>query len=661
MQSPLPAIDYSARDFESIKQALVDYLRQRFPDDFSDFTESQLGIAMLELTAYSYGLLSFMLDRQVNEVYITTARERRSLVKLANLLGYKITPALPAGVDLLLDTETLLANMQPGDELFIAGGTKVFAGDIGFELDQDYTVRLQALAGGQGIWFVNGAIATPDPTLPHVVALQGETFAESYESDGSKFLTLTVVNTPLISGSMVVTVADHPWVQVQSLALGDPTDPGNQQIYEVILDERDQASVRFGDGVTGDIPPAGVTVAITYRTGGGVVGNVAAGSIDQTIPGLINGVAIDIGVTNPEKATGGTDVESNEHIRFFAPAYARTTDRAVTQGDYFALCNGFTDFRNGTVVKAGILADPTDGISNVITIYAWGGDDRGDLFIPPSGSVGVARWTALKDSLRAFLDSRRTVGVYLTVQDGNFVNVDVATTLRIDNSRRQAEVQRAAEQALHDLFREARVRYGNELRVSWIYQALAAVPGVVAVHLSDPNPLTVTGLTQDLESGTLGSQAIATQPNQVVLPAGRAADFYANYHVRLSGLFSRSRRILTYRSDGLATLERAWDSPPLLNEPFSIWHPRRMRLDPTDPETDASVYRNRTISVLGRGTRTILDFQPTAVVFDKMIVVDRDWLTGYADPGLPYTIYGDYRAIDSQALQLGTVTIDILS
>jgi predicted phage baseplate assembly protein len=92
-------------------------------------------------------------------------------------------------------------------------------------------------------------------------------------------------------------------------------------------------SIRFGDGVFGDIPEDETVFAATYRTGGGAAGNVPADSITRIeVPtGLL------LSVNNPLPATGGADPESAQTVRRLAPqAFRATQFRAVIQKDYEA-------------------------------------------------------------------------------------------------------------------------------------------------------------------------------------------------------------------------------------------------------------------------------------------------------------------------------------
>jgi hypothetical protein len=68
---------------------MVDYLRLYYPETFNDFTESSEFVALLDLMAFMGQGLAFRNDLNARENFIDTAERRDSVVKLAELVGYK--------------------------------------------------------------------------------------------------------------------------------------------------------------------------------------------------------------------------------------------------------------------------------------------------------------------------------------------------------------------------------------------------------------------------------------------------------------------------------------------------------------------------------------------------------------------------------------------
>jgi len=94
----------------------------------------------------------------------------------------------------------------------------------------------------------------------------------------------------------------------------------------------DGDTIRFGDGVFGEIPDPDAVFQVTYRVGGGAIGNVAADAITRIDS---TAISVIIAVTNPFPATGGADPESAESVRRLAPqAFRAKQFRAVRSQDY---------------------------------------------------------------------------------------------------------------------------------------------------------------------------------------------------------------------------------------------------------------------------------------------------------------------------------------
>ena len=87
-----PSINYTSRDFESIRTDLETYVKRYYPDNFKDFTEASFGALMLDTVSYVGDMLSFYVDYQANESYLATANEFQNILKLGSELGYKYKP-----------------------------------------------------------------------------------------------------------------------------------------------------------------------------------------------------------------------------------------------------------------------------------------------------------------------------------------------------------------------------------------------------------------------------------------------------------------------------------------------------------------------------------------------------------------------------------------
>ena len=82
-------IKYTNREFNSIKQGLIDYAKRYYPDIYKDFSEASFGSLMLDTVAYAGDILSFYLDYQANESFLDTAVEYDNIIRLGEQVGYK--------------------------------------------------------------------------------------------------------------------------------------------------------------------------------------------------------------------------------------------------------------------------------------------------------------------------------------------------------------------------------------------------------------------------------------------------------------------------------------------------------------------------------------------------------------------------------------------
>lgn len=81
--------NYLARDFSSIKDELKKYAKRYYPDTLSDLSEASLNTFIIDSVAYVGDILSYYLDYQTNETFLSTAVESRNVLSLANSLGYR--------------------------------------------------------------------------------------------------------------------------------------------------------------------------------------------------------------------------------------------------------------------------------------------------------------------------------------------------------------------------------------------------------------------------------------------------------------------------------------------------------------------------------------------------------------------------------------------
>src|ERR1035437_5087302 len=88
-------VNFTAYDYDAVKQSLLDYLKLNYPENFNDYHEASLMVALAEMFAYIAEQLSYRVDLSVHEVLLPTAQRKQSILALAKLISYTSSRNLP--------------------------------------------------------------------------------------------------------------------------------------------------------------------------------------------------------------------------------------------------------------------------------------------------------------------------------------------------------------------------------------------------------------------------------------------------------------------------------------------------------------------------------------------------------------------------------------
>ena len=113
-------VDYLARDFVSLRNALLDFAAQRYPQ-WTETIEADAGVMLAEIMAALGDELSYIQDRYAREAYLETATQRRSLHHHTQLVDYPIHEGLTAGTFLALTVGAGVGGK------FVAAGQRIWA------------------------------------------------------------------------------------------------------------------------------------------------------------------------------------------------------------------------------------------------------------------------------------------------------------------------------------------------------------------------------------------------------------------------------------------------------------------------------------------------------------------------------------------------------
>src|SRR5215510_14481044 len=113
------AKDYTDKDFDSLRLRLQSLVRSVFPD-WTDFNIANFGNILLELYAFVLDVLVVYQDNQARESLLRTATQRRNLIALCKLLGFR-----PAGARAATVEGVFTLADPPSADVVVPQGTQV--------------------------------------------------------------------------------------------------------------------------------------------------------------------------------------------------------------------------------------------------------------------------------------------------------------------------------------------------------------------------------------------------------------------------------------------------------------------------------------------------------------------------------------------------------
>jgi hypothetical protein len=264
-----PAVEYRAGTHATFKAALLARvssadapalagLRTRRDDDFT--------IATCDAVATLLDVLTFYQERYANEFYLRTASERRSLVDLSRLIGYRPSPGVAAGTHL-----AFLLEQAPGAPSLAAEPVTIAAG-----------TRVQSVPGPgeepQTFETVQAVTARVEWNAIPVQTTERQTFAI-----GTTDLFITGVVVPLQPGDVMVVVGDE--------RLADTTNLNwSARVIDAVERDNDRGvtQVRLSSGL-GQVsppidPPLANPRAYVFRQRAALFGHNAPDPRFMTVP-----------------------------------------------------------------------------------------------------------------------------------------------------------------------------------------------------------------------------------------------------------------------------------------------------------------------------------------------------------------------------------------
>ena len=410
-------IQISDLDFKDIKQNIISYMKN--DPTFADYDFEASGLnTLMDILSYNTHYTSYYLNMVANEMFLDTARIRENVVSRAKMLGYEtksniapksvvsilIEKTGPAEVEqpsILVNEEFKFSASLDGVSYNFIPEVSRTAHKISSKLDSD------------------GVTTTSQYLISDLSLVQGDLVTEFFVVDADnpnqRFI---LSNANADTTSLKVTVREDLTTNdftefkkpTDTMDLSDVSSSFFVQEVEGGLYE-----IFFGDGVLGTSVESGNLITVQYLSTSGAASN----GIAKITSNVTNSDYKVVDLRTVNKVYGGSNKETIDSIKFYAPRTFEGQNRAVTVRDY----------------KTIIPKIYTQSSS----VNVWGGEDNeppqfGRVFISIKPSDGSYLTELEKSVITNKLKTDYSILTILPeIVDPNYTKLIVTTNVKYDN------------------------------------------------------------------------------------------------------------------------------------------------------------------------------------------------------------------------------------
>ena len=443
-------------DFDQIKKNLKNYLKTQ--SEFNDYDFEGSGLStLLDVLAYNTHYNAMTAHFSLNEAFLDSAQIRGNIVTRAKLLGYIPRSVLSprARVNLVVDVTSETGTVP--STLTLPRGTKLSTNVDGTEFRYVVLNEQSALLATDE----STSPATRTFTFNNVTIVEGTRKELKYRVDNDienqKFQlsdddadtsTLRV----LVQANEESTAFDN-YTKFESLLNVD----SDSKVYYLQENANEYYEIYFGDGVTGNKPTNNNIVTLDYIF---TEGSESNGAKTFTIVDNVGGFS-NVSITTLAAASGGTEKETNESIRFNAPLTFTSQNRAVTSDDYRAIIQ--------------------KSFSNISSISCWGGEDNdppdyGKVFISIKPLVGDNLTQSEKDNITGtILKGKNVVSITPEMVDPTFTYLELDVHFKYNpnlTDRSDVELQSVVRDTISDYNFNELEKFDGVFRHSQLLRAI---------------------------------------------------------------------------------------------------------------------------------------------------------------------------------------------
>jgi hypothetical protein len=340
----MPFTKFTNLDFDQIKTSIKDYLRANSTFTDFDFEGSNFSV-LIDTLAYNTYITAFNSNMVVNESFLDSATVRENVVSLARNIGYvpRSRTAAKAQVSFNIPTTaTPTLTLQAG---------LVCIGSVD---NTSYTFSIPDN--------ISSNVVGGTASFKNIDIYQGTFLTKQFTVDGSLdqrfILNNSFIDTSTIS--VYVKGIDDSGLGVEYFSVDNILEVNSTSRIYLLQEVQDEKyELLFGDGLIGKKLENNAVITVNYIVTDGEDGNGASSFsfAGSTSPNSETG---SVSVITNQSSQNGSEIESIDSVKYFAPRIYSSQYRAVTSRDYEAIIKKIYPDTESVAVIGGEELDPPE-------------------------------------------------------------------------------------------------------------------------------------------------------------------------------------------------------------------------------------------------------------------------------------------------------------
>ena len=463
------ALNVVGLDFSEAKASLQSFLESQETLKDYNFNGSVLS-TILDIMAYNTHYQGFYANMVANEMFLDSAVLRPSIASHAKQLGYTPQSARAAKATLTVP----ISSGSSTTDTYLARGSEFTGTDP--EGSQYKFILLE-----------NAYANTTTNSFETIDVYEGSLRRVSYVYDRNrKDLSVLLIpndkiDTTTIRVRVQASVTDSTgsssvWSEATSYVNLTPTS----KVFFLQEKEKGLYELYFGDGFLGQEPETGNLISIEYLETNGAVAN-GISQFSSAVSGLGT-------VETVSESAGGGDAETSTRIKFMAPKYYKSQNRAVTEGDYITAVNRY--------------------YPDAASVYVYGGEtvtppQYGKVFVAVRPNSGQALSASEKESLvRNLRDNASVVSIIPEIVDTDYLDLIIDSKITYNQAALNVSAGTLKALAVAYAFSYSNIQL-NSFGSNFYYSAFTK--GISDLHPSILSNQTTVKLRKTVEIGRIVS------------------------------------------------------------------------------------------------------------------------------------------------------------